>query len=85
MTFTNQTSTGSRYVKDLVERIVSSFVLTFLGALTAGGWFDIGQITDLSIPRKAALAGIVAVLSLIKGLVAKFVADRNSASLAPGV
>lgn len=86
MTFTNGRAVeAGRYVKDLFERVASTFVQAFLGALVAGGWFDIGAITDLSILQKAGVAGIVAVLAVIKGLVAKFIADRNSASLAPGV
>lgn len=73
------------YVKDLTERIAATFVEAFLGTLVAGGWFQIDQITNLSIPRKAAVAGIVAVLAVIKGLVAKAVSRKDSASLAPGV
>lgn len=87
MPFTdNNTSTGTgRYVKDLIERVAATFVVTFLGTLVSGGWFDIDQIRDLGAPKAAALAAVAAVLSLIKGVVAKFVADKQSASLAPGV
>jgi hypothetical protein len=86
MTFTNgRTATAGRYALDLFERVASTFVVTFLGVLVSGGWFDVDQIRDLGAVKAAALAGVAAVLSLIKGLVARFVADRSSASLAPGV
>jgi len=77
--------TAGRYVRDLAERVVATFLTAFLGALVTGGWFDVAHVRDLSAVQAAALAGVAAVLSLIKGLVAKFVADRDSASLAPGV
>lgn len=77
--------TGATYVRDLVERIAATFVVTFLGSLVAGGWFDLAHIRDASALQDAALAAIAAVLSLVKGLVAKWVSNRDSASLAPGV
>jgi len=77
--------TKATYIRDLVERVASTFVITFLGTLVTGGWFDIAHIRDTSALQAAGLAAIAAVLSLIKGLVAKFVANRDSASLAPGV
>lgn len=77
--------TASRYVLDLAERVASTFTVAFLGTLVAGGWFDVNHIRDLSAVQAAVLSGVAAVLSLVKGLVAKWVSNRNSASLAPGV
>lgn len=77
--------TKATYVRDLVERVAATFVQAFLGALVAGNWFDVSHIRDLSIVQTAGVSGIVAVLSLIKGLVAKGISNRNSASTAPGV
>jgi Putative lactococcus lactis phage r1t holin len=86
MTFTNPRAVDAgRYALDLFERVASTFVITFLGVLVSGGWFDVAQIRDLGAVKAAALAGVAAMLSLIKGLIAKFVANRSSASLAPGV
>jgi hypothetical protein len=86
VTFTDgRVSRAGRYALDLAERVLSTFVQAFLGALVAGGWFDIGAIGDLSIVQKAAAAGIVAVLALGKGLVAKVVGRPDSASLVAGV
>lgn len=77
--------TKATYVRDLIERIVSTFAVAFLGTLVTGGWFDVANIRDVSALQAAGLSAIAAVLSLIKGLVAKWVSNRDSASLAPGV
>lgn len=77
--------TTGTYVVDLAERIASTFVVAFLGTLVTGGWFDVAHIRDVSALQAAGLSAIAAVLSLAKGLVAKWVSDRDSASLAPGV
>lgn len=81
----DKTQTAGRYALDLIERVVSTFAVAFLGTLVAGGWFDVAHIRDLSAVQAAIGAGIAAVLSMVKGLLAKWVSNRNSASLAPGV
>lgn len=81
----DKTQAAGRYALDLIERVVSTFAVAFLGTLVAGGWFDVAHIRDLSAVQAAIGAGIAAVLSLAKGLLAKWVSNRNSASLAPGV
>ncbi len=73
------------FVKDLFERVIMTFLQAFLGALIAGGVFDVTGVREVSAYEAAALAGVAAVLALIKGLVAKWVSNRQSASLAPGV
>lgn len=78
-------SGAARYVRDLAERIAATFLAAFLGTLIAGGWFDVAHIRDLSAVQAAALAGVAAVLTLVKGLLAQWVSNRDSASLAPGV
>lgn len=70
------------FVVDLAERIASTFLVTFLGLLVSSDWFDLAHITQVSIVEKAALAGVAAVLSLIKGLVAGAISLPTSASLA---
>lgn len=84
MTFTNQTSTGS-FAKDLFERVVMTFLQAFLGALITGGVFDVAGVRNVSAYEAAVLAGVAAVLALGKGLAAKWLSNRQSASLAPGV
>jgi hypothetical protein len=76
---------AATYIRDLVERVIFTFLQAFGAALVAGNWFDVAHLRDLSIVQAAGLAGIAAVLAVIKGLVAKAVSNRESASLAPGV
>lgn len=76
---------AGKYVKDLAERVGFTFLQAFGAALVAGDWFNVAHLRDLSIVQTAALAGIAAVLAVFKGLIAKAVSNRNSASLAPGV
>jgi hypothetical protein len=85
MTMTAPTRTKATYVRDLAERIASTFVVAFLGTLVTGGWFDVAHVRDVSALQAAGLAAIAAVLSLVKGIVARFVSERDTASLAPGV
>lgn len=75
----------SVYLRDLVERVVSTFSQAFLGVLVAGNFFDVAHIRDTSALQAAGLAGIAAVLSLIKGLIAKKINRPDTASVAPGV
>lgn len=78
-------STIRTYLWDLAERVAATFGVAFGGSLVAGNWFSVEGVQDLSVPQVAALAGVTAVLSLLKGVVARAVGDRNSASLAPTV
>lgn len=79
---------ASRYTRDLAERVFATFVMTFLSVWTVpvmagGGTWE--TVSDLSTVQKAAVAALAAVLSLIKGAIAKAVGDEDSASLAPRV
>jgi len=76
------------YLKDLAERVAATFAATFLAVWTApilsadspsGVW---QAISDLSIVQKAALAGAAAVVSLAKGVLARYVGSPDTASLA---
>ncbi|MFJ3793911.1 holin [Kitasatospora sp. NPDC090091] len=66
-----------KYLLDLAERTLATYVVTLLGLLTASG-FD---LTDLGAMRAAAIAAIPAALSLVKGALATLVGDPNSAAL----
>jgi hypothetical protein len=74
--------TASTYGRDLAERIIWTF-LTAAGAvaLAAGP----GDMFSASFWETVGAAGIAAVGSLVKGLAAKLIGDKNSASTAPGV
>lgn len=71
--------TGATYVRDLAERVVSTSLQTFVGALV------VTQPFDLTMWHNAGVAGIAAGFSLIKGLVARWRDVTHSASLARGV
>jgi hypothetical protein len=70
-----------RYIRDLVERVGSTYAQAFLGLLLASG-VGVDGVLDLSTIKKAAIAAIPAALSLVKGLLARGVGDKESASLA---
>lgn len=77
----------NRYVQDLIERVVATFLQAAIaGALTVLA-ADTDGMLDLDTARAAALvaalAGLTALLSLIKGLLARYVGDPDSASLLP--
>lgn len=71
--------TASTYARDLVERVLTTFLQAFVGALV------VTQPLDLSMWRTAGLAGVAAAVALLKGIVARVVSVTNSASLAKGV
>jgi drug/metabolite transporter (DMT)-like permease len=69
----------SQYAKDLLERIVATFVVAFIGALVVAAP-DGGVSIDAA--QAAALAGVAAVASLIKGVAAKYLTSNpDTASL----
>ena len=70
-----------RYIRDLVERVASTFAQAFIGQLLLS-LLSVGGVVDFSTLKKAGIAGAIAVLSLVKGLLARGVGDENSASLA---
>jgi hypothetical protein len=74
-----------RYALDLAERVLATFTVTFVGQLIASGWFTVGGVIDMSILQKAGIAGLAAVLSLLKGFAAKFIGSPNTAAWLPKV
>ncbi|MCX4540506.1 hypothetical protein [Streptomyces sp. NBC_01565] len=71
--------TGATYARDLAERVLSTFLQAFVGALV------VSTPLDVSMWQTAAMAGVAAAVSLVKGLVARVRSVANSASLARGV
>ncbi|WSW11508.1 hypothetical protein OG298_45490 (plasmid) [Streptomyces sp. NBC_01005] len=67
------------YARDLAERVAATFLQAFVGGLV------LTQPFDLAMWQAAAVAGIAAAGSLLKGLVARWRDVTNSASLAKGV
>lgn len=64
---------------DLLERMVWTFVQAFLAALTANGL----NIVDLGGWEAAAIAGLGAVLSLLKSVAAHRLEELGTAQLIP--
>lgn len=63
------TDYGRQLCRDIIERALWTFAQGFLGAFT---------ITDLSTARTAALAGVMALLSLVKSIAASRVGGTLS-------
>lgn len=65
------------YFRDLLERVLSTFAA---GALAVLGT-NAADLTDLGLWKGAALAGAAAVVSLLKGVLAKAKGDPDTAGL----
>ncbi|MET7795630.1 hypothetical protein [Streptomyces decoyicus] len=71
--------TARTFARDLVERVIATFLQAFIGGIA------VTQPLDGSMWYAALAGGVAAALSLVKGLLARWKAVRNSASLAAGV
>ncbi|WP_206315965.1 hypothetical protein [Streptomyces sp. C1-2] len=71
--------TAGTYGRDLLERVLSTFLQSFIGGIV------VTQPLDGSMWYAAGAGGVGAVLALVKGLVARWRDVTNSASLARGV
>jgi hypothetical protein len=63
------------FVLDLVERVVFSFLGGAIATLAAAGV----DLTHLSVWQAAGVAGLAAAVALIKGVLALYVGDKDSA------
>lgn len=79
---TTITKTAQTYAKDLTERVIWTFLVAAGGVALAAGPADMLNVTFW---ETVGTAGIAAVGSLLKGLFARVVGDKNSASTASGV
>lgn len=85
----DSTPTLRRFVVDAVERVVFTFIETFLALYApvvlsvsnGGSWH---QLLNLSIAQKGTVAGIAAVLVVVKSLYKGFAADVNVPGFLPG-
>ncbi|GHI91266.1 hypothetical protein [Streptomyces olivaceus] len=71
--------TASAYGRDLLERVISTFLQSFIGGIV------VTTPLDGSMWYAAGAGGIGAILALGKGIVARWRDVTNSASLAKGV
>jgi hypothetical protein len=89
-----QSNLNARYVRDLIERVVVTFLEAFLalwlgpvaadilnGGQTLGTVWE--HLSDLSVLDKAAVGGLAAVIATFKGLLARSVGSANTAALLP--
>lgn len=74
--------TARTYAVDLVERVLWTFLLAAAGVALAAGPAD---MLNVSFWKTVGVAGLAAVGSLVKGVVARVIGNSNSASTAPGV
>jgi hypothetical protein len=66
------------FSRDLVERVVATFVQASLGAMTSNSMFDLG----VDQWKMMAGAGIAAAISVLKGALATQLGTKGTASLA---
>lgn len=66
-----------KFLTDLVERTVATYLEAFLGLLLAG------SVVDLSAAKAAAVAAIPAGLAVVKGALSSFVGSPKSAAALP--
>ena len=65
------------FSRDLVERVVATFVQASLGAMTSNSMFDLG----VDQWKMMAGAGIAAAISVLKGALATQLGTKGTASL----
>lgn len=70
------------YARDLAERVLWTFIAAAGGVAVAAG--PAGWV-DMSMWKGAATAGVIAVGTLLKGLIAHYIGNPTSASTARGV
>ena len=63
--------------KDLIERVLATFVQAALGAMTSNSMFDLG----VDQWKMMAGAGIAAAISVLKGAMATKLGTKGTASL----
>lgn len=74
--------TARTYAVDLIERIVWTFLGAAGAVALAAGPAD---MLSVSLWEGAATAGLAAVVTLVKGIAARLIGAKNSASTAAGV
>lgn len=72
-----------KFLIDLSERTVATYLEVFIGLLIASAFFD--GVVDLSVVQSAAVAALPAGLAVVKGALSRYLGDPDSASAAPSV
>ncbi|MDR3079460.1 MAG: hypothetical protein LBV60_00775 [Streptomyces sp.] len=79
---TTLAKTAQTYGRDLAERVIWTFLAAAGGVALAAGPAD---MFHASLWQTVGTAGIAAVGSLLKGVAARVIGDKNSASTASSV
>lgn len=74
--------TARTYAVDLIERVIWTFLGAAGAVALAGGPAD---MLSVSFWQGAGTAGLAAAVTLLKGIAARIIGQRNSASTAPTV
>lgn len=74
--------TARTYAVDLIERIIWTFLGAAGAVALAAGPAD---MLSVSFWEGAGTAGLAAVVTLVKGIAARLIGPKNSASTAPSV
>ncbi|MET8765457.1 hypothetical protein [Streptomyces sp. NPDC004658] len=74
--------TAKTYARDLAERTIWTFLGASGAVALAGGPAD---MLHLSFWEGAGTAGLAAAITLLKGIAARAIGQKNSASTIPGV
>lgn len=70
---------NDNFAKDLSERVFWTFVQGVAGTVTATGF----NLIDVNGWKMAGVAALPAVYAVVKGGIAKFVGDHNTAAMLP--
>lgn len=73
----------SQFVKDLLERVLATYVEVFLGLVIVSAFSD--GVVDMSAVQAAAISALPAALAVIKGWVGRYRGDPDSASLSKDI
>jgi len=69
---------SKRFLRDAGERVLATFLEAAAGSVILSG------ALNLDVAKAAGLAGVLAALTVVKSLLARFLGDRESASVLPG-
>lgn len=70
------------FLPDLVERVVFTYLESFLGLVIASAFVDSGKL-NMGAVTAAAVSALPAALSLLKGLIASQIGDTGTAAALP--
>jgi len=71
------------WFRDAAERVVRSFVASFTTLFIAADMIGVNGAVDLSVLKKAGVAGLTASMTTVIAILAKWSSDPGSASFLP--